>query len=128
MTLPLNITASMGTPPVEGQPDCPFPINFTAQYEHRVAARYTLVGAGTQVVDFGSLAATGAKAIAITVDPDPSPAAQPVQVTINGGAETWEFDVGGFLLYGNPDPTAAGILAMSIAHAADVKMYVWIFG
>ncbi len=128
MSLPLVIEATLRTPPVEGQADCPFPLAFTTQYDHLVKNRYTFTGAGTKAVDFGSLSAIGAKAIAVTVDPDASLAAQPVHVTVNGGTDVMEVAPGGFLLFGSPKPTAAGITSLSIAYTSSVKMYVWIFG
>jgi hypothetical protein len=126
--LPLVIEATLKTPPVEGQSDCPFPLTFASQYEHLVKNRFTFTGAGSKSVDFGSLSAVGAKAILITVDKDTSPAFAPVTVTINSGTDTWEIDQGGFLMYGSTDPTAAGITAMDITYTSAVKMYVWIFG
>ena len=128
MTTPLSIQATLGTPPVEGQPDCPFPVSFAAQYDHLVKNRFTFTGAGSKSVDFGSLAGVGAKAICITVDPDTSLSAQPVLVTVNGGTEPLEISPGGFQLFGSPKPTAAGIISLDIVYATSVKMYVWIFG
>ena len=128
MSLPLRIEATIKTPSVEGQPDCPFPLSFTSQYDHLVKDRFTFTGVGSKVVDFGSLVTFGAKAIAITVDADASIAATPVMVAFNGSVDSIEIAPGGFLMFGSPRPTAAGILGMTITHAASVKMYVWIFG
>ena len=129
MSLPLTIEATVKTPTVEGQPDCPFPLSFTSQYDHLVKNRYTFTGSGTKAVDFGSLTTLGAKAFAITVDPDTSSAATPVTVAFNGSATgVLEVAPGGFILFGSPKPTAAGITDMTITYAASVKMYVWIFG
>lgn len=126
--LPLVIEATLKTPNVEGQPDCPFPMVFASQYDHLVKNRYTFTGSGTKSVDFGSLSGVGAKAVIVTVDKDTSPAFQPITVTINGGTDTWEIDEGGFLIFGSTDPTASGITGMEITYASAVKMYVWIFG
>ena len=128
MSIPLVIQSTVTTPQIEGSADCPFPISFTSQYNHLVKNRLVFTGIGTKSVDFGSLALIGAKAIAVTVDVDVSPAALPVLVTINGGDEAIEISQGGFLLFGSPIPTAAGILSIDIAYASSVKMYVWIFG
>lgn len=128
MSLPLVIEATLKTPNVEGQPDCPFPLVFASQYDHLVKNRYTFTGSGTKSVDFGSLSGVGAKAILVTVDKDTSPAFTPISVTINGGTDVMEIDEGGFFMFGSTDPTAAGITAMDITYTSAVKMYVWIFG
>jgi hypothetical protein len=97
-------------------------------YKHEGGGRYNLEGAGTQVVDFGSLAALGAKAIHIEVATvAPNGTAAPVLVTINGGAEPWEIAQGGHIEYCNPLP-AVGILSMSIAHTQDACVTVRVLG
>lgn len=128
MPTPLTITATMVTPPLDGQPDCPFPVAFMSQYDHLVRERLTLTGSGTKAVDFGSLTGVGAKAVIITVDTDASPAALPVNVVLNGGVTNIEVSRGGFLLYGSPVPTASGITSLSIVYTSAVKLHVWIFG
>jgi len=128
MSLPIVIEATLKTPNVEGQPDCPFPLVFAAQYNHLVKNRYTFTGSGTKVVDFGSLTGVGAKAILVTVDKDTSPAFSPVTVVVNGGTDAIEIDEGGFFMFGSTDPTALGITAMSITYTSAAKLYVWVFG
>lgn len=127
MSTPLTVTATLKTPVMEGGVDCPFPLNFTAQYDNLVRNRLSLVGAGTQVIDFGSIP-SGVKGLAVTVDPNSSVGAAPVLITLNGNPDVIELSPGGFWLYGSPVPTAAGITAMSIAHAVDTKMNIWLFG
>lgn len=125
--LPLDVAATIKTPPLQGQPDCPFPISFVAQYEHLVKNRFTFVGSGSKTVDFGSIPG-GAKALMVTVDRDSSPATAPVTLAMNGSTDVLEVSPGGFLLFGSPAPTAQGITGMTIAYTSSVKMYVWIFG
>lgn len=128
MSSPLVLDLTVTTPPVEGQPDCPFPFQFVTQYDHLVKYRFKWDGAGTQVIDFGSLTAVGVKAFVLTVDKDVSPAFAALNLIVNGGADVWEVDQGGFVAYGNTDPTAAGITAMSITRTAAAKAYLWLFG
>lgn len=127
MSAPLSISVNVQTPSVEGQPDCPFPLSLTTQYDHLTKHRLTFTGSGSKSVDFGSLA-TGAKAVLVTVDADTSPSAAPITFAVNGGTDAIEVSPGGFALLGSPSPTASGITAMDITYTASVKMYVWIFG
>ena len=127
MSTPLVIEATVKTPVVEGAEDCPFPINFVSDYDHLTKHRFTFTGSGSKAVDFGSLI-DGAKAIAVTVDADSSPSAQPITMVLNGGADAIELSQGGFWLYGSPKPTASGITGLEITYASSVKMYVWVFG
>lgn len=125
---PFTYSATLAYPPDEGVSACEIPITLSAYFSNSASFLYELSGAGTQDVDFGSITPNGAKMVQIEVDADASPAAQPVQVTFNGGTDQIEISPGGFLSYGSPSPTAAGILSMSIAHAADVTVRVRVLG
>jgi hypothetical protein len=105
------------------------PVNYTTTYTRRSCHRYELSTSGTQVVDLSSLPATGAKLLVLQVDADPSPAAQPVKVRVNGGTATGETEIaaGGFYMLGNPAP-AVGISDLSLVYTSSVKLWVWAFG
>jgi hypothetical protein len=130
MSSPLVIDLTVSTPPVVGQPDCPFPFQFATLYQHLVKYRFTWDGSGTQVIDFGSLTALtlGVKALLFTVDKDTSLAFQKPKLVINDGTDEWQVDQGGFLAYGNTEPDEQGILSMSITHPSAAKAYLWLFG
>ena len=74
---PYQYTATLQYPPDIGAPNVQIPITNNGTFESESTAVYKLTGAGTQVVDFGTITPNGAKLISIEVDPDSSPAAQP---------------------------------------------------
>lgn len=126
---PFTSDASLTYPPDDGAAAAPRSNSVSGTYQHEAGGRYVLTGAGAQVVDFGSLASIGAKAIHVEVAPVAAGGtAAAVLVSINGGTEEWEIAQGGHIEYANPIPSAAGILSMSIAHTQDACVTVRILG
>lgn len=126
-TFNVQFAGSFTTPPYTGQPECPVPINYTAQYTRKTVQRFEKTGSGTGAVDLSNLPTVGAKLIVVQVDPDSSSAALPIQVQINGSTDDIEISVGGFLAYGSPKP-AVGITEVTFSYVSDVALWVWAFG
>lgn len=126
-TFTVQFSGSFQTPPYTGQPECPVPVNYTAQYTRKTVQRFELSGSGSDSVDLSNLPAAGAKLIVVQIDSDLSPAAQPVLFTINGGTDTLELAPGSFLAYGNAKPTA-GVTELALTHTSDVCLWVWAYG
>lgn len=123
----VQFAGTFQTPPYTGQPECPVPLNFTGQYTRKTVQRFELSGTGSDSVDLSNLPAEGAKLIVVQVDPDSSPAAQPVQFQINGGTDNLELSPGSFLAYGNAKPVA-GVTQLDLDHTSDVCLWVWAYG
>jgi hypothetical protein len=126
--IPYTIEAKLSFPPDEGLPAAVRSAMLAGNYTKVACAKYSLTGAGTQVVDFASIASPGAKAILMEYNnDDPQAGLQPVNVSINAGTDLWEISPGGHLSYSNPNPTA-GITAMSIAYTSEARINIWILG
>ena len=126
MVTPFTVNGSLQIPPDPGQPVAPIPFALSGQFDAKVCMELNLVGGGTHVVCFGTIAAPGAKVILIEVDADP--AAAPIHVQNNGGAAGQiEIAPGGFIIFGNPAPVA-GSTTMSIVHTTNNKVHIRILG
>jgi hypothetical protein len=98
--------------------------NFTQRVEHKLS----LVGAGTHVVGFGTIAAPGVRAILLEYNnDDPQGSLAPLAVTVNGGVTAMEVAPGGHFSFSSPTPTA-GITSMSIGHTAAARVNIWMLG
>lgn len=93
----------------------------SGSYTSRVDAKYEISGAGTKVIDFGTLPAAGAK-IALVFYEAGSAAVQVVK-----GTETVELTVGGGLLLFDPAP-ASGLTALSVTTTAAATLRVVLLG
>jgi hypothetical protein len=103
------------------------PFNASGQYSSQSGGvPLNLSGSGTISVPFGTVAAPGAKLLAIRYDANQQ-GAQPVLVSINGGAQPLEVSPGGFIVWVNPNP-AAGVTSCSIAYTASCQLRVWVLG
>ena len=103
------------------------PFNASGQYSSQSGGvPLNLTGSGTIAVPFGTVAAPGAKLLAIRYDANQQGAA-PIIVSINGGASTLEISPGGFIVWVNPNP-AAGVTSCSIAYTASCQLRVWVLG
>lgn len=128
MAEPFNVSAEFSVPPYTGTPECPVPLAANGTYESKGSGRLSLSGTGTAALNFGGLAAAGAKLVVVQVAPDASLAAQPVDVTFNGSSDAVQLSPGGFLLVHNPKPTASGLLSGQVAHTANAIVWYWVFG
>lgn len=127
---PFTYNATLSYPPDVGAPNVAIPVNMQDSFENKATYDYKLTGAGTQVVDFGTLVLAGAKLISVEVDPDASPAAAALMVQFNGGGVGGQVEVapGGFLSIGNPKPTALGVLSLELVHTTDLCVRVRVLG
>ena len=122
MATPFTFSGSLVYPPDAGQPPATRAFSNSGNFDVKAEYEYALVGAGTQVVDFGSVA--DAKAILVEVATD---AGAPVNLRVNGGVDDIEVAPGGFFCLSSPAPST-GISAMSIVHTADAKVTVYVLG
>ena len=127
---PFTYTGKLTYPPDIGAPNAEVSVNFAGNFENEAVFVYKLQGAGTRVVDFGTLVSAGAKLINLEVDPDASPAAAALMVQVNGGGAGGQVEVppGGFLTIGNPKPTALGVLSLELVHTTDLCVRVRVLG
>ncbi len=124
-TNPLVIQGTASFPPDEGQTPVPVQFGYSGQYASVVDSKLNMVGSGTQVVPFGTIASPGAKAVLIEFEL--AQGAAPIQLKFNGSADSIELSPGGTFLLTSPAP-ATGITVLSIVHTADATVRVRIFG
>lgn len=120
MTTAWSLAGSLTFPPDSGQPNAIRDISGSGNFDNKIEPELNLVGAGTQVVDMGTI--TGAKVVLIEVEPDATNPA-PINVNLNGGSDDIEISPGGSWLYHNPSPTI-GISAISIVHTDNKKVKI----
>lgn len=124
---PFTFSGTLKYPPDTGEAAANRSFSLSSSFTQNAEFTYVLSGSGTQVVNFGSLTASGARAILVEVDPDSDPSAAPVNLTFNSGSDDVEISPGGFFALASPNPSS-GILAMSIAHTSAVCVRVRILG
>lgn len=126
MPTPFKSRASLELPGTPGLPTQLLEFLLDSQYSSKSEFEYELpAGPGSQVVNFGSMPAAGAKAVLVVYEP--KTAAPPVLVTVNAGNQPIELSTGGFLLIGSPAPVA-GVLSMSLAYTGAGRVRVWLLG
>lgn len=128
MPTPFSVESKIVAPPVSGQPECPVPLAMAAAYDHRTFQHLEQSGSGSKTVDLGSLGPNGAKLLVIQIEPDASPAAQPILIAINSATPGIELAPGGFLVLASPKPTTAGALTLAITRTTSMKCNIWAFG
>lgn len=122
MSTAYSFSGSLLYPPDSGQPSATRAFSNSGSFDSKVEYELVLTGAGTKVVDFGSIAK--AKAILVEVA---SSSLAPVKVKLSGGTDQHEIAPGGFLSFGSPTPVV-GITGLSIVHTDDAKVGVYILG
>lgn len=125
MSTPYSINGSLNYPADATLPADQVPIAASGSFGHEASAVLNLTGAGTKVVDMGTIPAAGAKAVLVKVDAGAS--VTPITVAINGGSQPVQVSAGGFILISNPSPTA-GITALTITHTSSCVVRVWALG
>jgi hypothetical protein len=120
MSKAFSAQGSLTYPPDTGQPSAVRAVSQSGTFASKQEAELVLVGSGTHVVDFGTVAK--AKAVLVDVHAD---SAAPAGLIFNGGAEPIEVSPGGSLQINSPSP-ATGITALSIVHTDDVNVDVYI--
>lgn len=129
MDTPFTLSGVLNYPPDDGEAAVDRPFSLAGTFKHEANFTLELTGSGTKVIDFGSLVATGAKALLIEVDPAaPSAVAAPINVRWNGGDEDLEISQGGGIAYWSPSPTAAGITALSVIHTQAARVKIRVLG
>lgn len=122
MATPFTFSGSLVYPPDAGQPNAARAFSNSGNFDVKAEYEYALVGAGTQVVDFGSVA--NAKGALVELASD---AGAPVNLRVNGGTDDIEVAPGGFFCLSSPSPSV-GLSALSIVHTANAKVSVYILG
>lgn len=122
MPTAFTMQGSLDYPPDDGQPIVKRPYSQTGNFSSKSEEDLELVGAGTQVVGFGTL--VGVKAMLIEVDPT---SLASVNLLINGSADPIEVSPGGFVAYSNP-VTSAPITSLSIVHTMNARVQVRLLG
>ncbi len=128
---PFTSLGSLTYPPDDGAAAVARSNSVSGTFQHEAGGRFVLTGTGTQVVDFGSIAAVGAKTIHIEVEPVAAGGvAAEVNIQFNGAGVPGNIEIaqGGHIEIANPIPTAGGILSMSIVHTQDATVTVRILG
>lgn len=130
--VPFTFQGSLSFPPDVGVPPEPIPINFAGNYKQIASSIQQLVGAGTKVIDFGSIGSPGALLVVVKVDATNAPPATPpgpVNLQWNGGGSSGEQEIspGGFLVIGSGAPSA-GLIALSVIYTTNVTVRVWVLG
>lgn len=125
MSCPFTATGALTFPPDDGEAAVDRPFSVSGSFTSKVEMVCNLVGIGSEAVDFGTIATTGAKAVMVKVDIG---ATDPVLVLFNGSTDSMQVSAGGMLLTVNPVPTSAGILSMVLAHTASAVVRVVLLG
>ena len=121
MATAFSLQGTFDYPPDDGQPVAQRAFSQSGNFTSKVEVTLELTGAGTQVVDFGTI--TGVLAFLIEVDPT---AQAPVNLLINGGAPI-EVAAAGFMAYSNPVP-GSPITSLSVVHTQDARVQVRLLG
>lgn len=110
---PFTFSAVASLPPDDGQPDGNRDLTASGSFTHKQEAELKISGAGTTVVGFGTIPATGAKLVIVDYEIT-TPADPPINILINGGVVGIPISAGGGMAISSPNPTGAGITALSI--------------
>jgi len=110
---PFTLNAIVTLPPDDGQPVGSRDLIASGTFTHKVEAELVMTGAGTQVVNFGTIPSTGAKLVVVEY-PVTDPADAPINLLVNGGVVGIPISAGGGTVLSSPTPTGAGITALSI--------------
>lgn len=122
MSTPYSINGTLNYPADATLPADPVPFSASGSFDHEASAVLKLSGAGTKVVDMGTIPAGGAKAVLVKLDAGSG--IPPIDVIVNGGNQPVQVSPGGFILVSNPTPTT-GITALSIVYTAPCTVRVW---
>lgn len=115
-----TVSGTASYPPDDGQPVAPIPFSMSGSFDVKVDQEVPFTGAGNFTVTIP----VSAKAKLLLIEMDTSTSTTPVVLTFNGGANPIEIKPGGFLVYGNPAPSAAGFASFTFTHTADGKIRV----
>jgi hypothetical protein len=127
MSTPFVAQSLLTYPPDDGEAAVDRSNTVNSSYDEKAEFKYVLTGGGSQAVDFGSIDTTGAKAIQVEMDAANTAA---VMVQFNGGGASGQLELsaGGHFDLASPNPTALGVLAMTLVHTVDSTVWVRILG
>lgn len=127
MSAPFTAQGTLVLSGAPGLPAEPLPFGLASQYTSKANFEYLFAAAaGTQVIDFGTMPAEGAKLVLVVYE-DVDNESETIDVTINGADKAIELSAGGFIFVGSPVPSV-GITSISIAHSSAGKVRVWVLG
>lgn len=133
MSTPFTISGKLEVPPDAGQPNAPIPFGLSSNYDSALnGVEFTFLGSGTKAIDLGTIPSAGLKGLLIKVDaagPTPGVTPAPIFVRLNGASATGQEEIspGGFKAMMSPNPSA-GITALTIVYASDVRVRIWAYG
>lgn len=128
MATPFSVQGVLNLPGAPGLSADPLPFGISSQFDSKAECEYLLPAlAGTKSVDFGTMPVAGAKVVLLSYEALPDVAADPLEVTLNGGSAPVEVSAGGFLCIGSPSP-ATGITSLSIDYTSAGKVFIWLLG
>jgi hypothetical protein len=110
---PYTLSAVATLPPDDGQPAGSRDLTASGSFTHKVESELKISGAGTTVVNFGTIPSTGAKLVVVDYEVT-TPSDPPVTVVFNGSTPGIPISAGGGIAISSPNPTGAGITSMSI--------------
>lgn len=114
---PYTLNAAVTLPPDDGQPVSVRDLVASGNFTHKVELEMVLDASGDEAVPFGSIPSTGAKLVVVEY-PITTSADAPITVTINGANTGIPISRGGGVILSSPDPSGAGITAMTIGHTS----------
>lgn len=112
---PYTLSAVATLPPDDGQPIGQRDLLASGNFTHKMEAEYVLPASGSVTVNFGTIPSTGAKLVLVDY-PVSTVSDAPITVTVNGANQGIPISRGGGLVLSSPDPSGAGITAMTITH------------
>ena len=127
MATPFTFQGTLSLPPDNSLPQDPIPFGVSAQFSSKAEFILQLVGAGSKVIDLGTLAPPGAKGYLIKADPGST--VLPITVRLNGAGAAGEEEIsaGGFKAVGSPNPVA-GVTSLEILYSSNVTVRIWVLG
>lgn len=125
MTTAFSVAGTLNVPGALGLPADALPFGLSGSYDSKAEYELNFAAAATQVVNFGTLPAAGAKALLVVYEQKTG--APPITLTLNGSATPLELATGGFLMLGSPAPVA-GVTALSVVATAACRVRVWLLG
>lgn len=127
MSTPFAIQGILSLPLGPGSTAEPIPFGVVSQFDSRSSFEYLLpASSGTQVVDFGTMPAAGAKLVLVSYEAVGTPPPPPITLTVNGGSSV-ELSAGGFLCVGSPSPVS-GVTSLDIGYTDVGKVKIWLLG
>lgn len=120
---PYTLSAQATLPPDDGQPVSIRDLVASGTFTHKMEQELVMAGSGTTVVGFGTIPSTGAKLVMIEY-PVTDPADAPINLLINSGVVGIPLSAGGGAILSSPNPTGAGITALSLVRTASCTVKI----